>query len=306
MPVVAVIGGIASASAGVAAFSAAAGFTLANVVAGLQIVGGIASTLGAVTGNQKLMKVGMVASLGATAVGAVSSLVSGAAEVGGLGLAADAAPSMVDEFGNATGQGISAAKVANVGLGNGLGSELSGLDTGVGALGDSGGALAPSANYGLASSAAPAGTGLLSQALPGLPQRGAQQSLTPSMDALAGGDGAGFDLKSAGNAVPVSLSEPVAGTAAPQQGLELSRTQSIQDATRALGAQDTGGGVFSKFGSLLNKNPELVKLGAGVIGGVGQGYMANEQYKMQQQAEEAKRRRMNESVMGIQVQRGGV
>lgn len=306
MPVVAVIGGVASASAGIAAFSAAATIG-STILAGVQIIGGVASVLGAITGNQKLAKIGMIASLGATAVSAVSSLVSGAAEVGGLGLAADAAPSMVDEFGNATGQGISAAKVANVGLGNGLlGSELSGLDTGVGALGDSGGALAPSANYGLASSAAPAGTGLLSQALPGLPQRGAQQSLTPSMDALAGGDGAGFDLKSAGNAVPVSLSEPVAGTAAPQQGLELSRTQSIQDATRALGAQDTGGGVFSKFGSLLNKNPELVKLGAGVIGGVGQGYMANEQYKMQQQAEEAKRRRMNESVMGIQVQRGGV
>ena len=306
MPVVAIVGGIAAASAGVTAFAAAATIG-STILAGVQIIGGVASVLGAVTGNQKLAKIGMIASLGATAVGAVSSLVSGAAEVasGGIGLTADGAASMVDDFGSATGQGLSAAKAANVGIGSGLGTDLSALDTGASSLSGVGESLGAASNYGVAGGAG-AGSGMLSQALPELAPRAAQ-TLTPSMDAITASDGSGFSLKAAGGAnasQQLSVSGPAAGAAIPDR-LALSRTETLSDAARNLVAADTGAGMFSKFGNLINANPGMAKLGAGILGGLGEGHMANQKIKQEIQAEMAKRQRMGQSVLDIQVQRGG-
>lgn len=117
MPVVAVVGGVMSASAGLGAIAAAGGVAAMGaasigslVVAGLQVVGGVASALGAVTGNEKLMKVGMVASLGASAVSAVSSLGSASSSAGSVmdgatGVAKNATPSYADFAAQTSGGG---------------------------------------------------------------------------------------------------------------------------------------------------------------------------------------------------------
>ncbi len=77
MPVVAIVGAVASVGAGAAALSAGVtGF--AALAAGAQIAGGVLAGLGAVSGNKKLTKLGAVLGL----AGAVGTAFSGA--TGGL------------------------------------------------------------------------------------------------------------------------------------------------------------------------------------------------------------------------------
>ncbi len=135
MPAVAVVAGIASAVGGAAAFTAT--FTLANVAAGLAVVGGISTALGAVTGNKKLQKFGMIAGVGALAAGGIAALTSTAGNTAastGTGLAANAAGEGL-QAGAAANTGLSVSglggEVAGASFGSEIGSSLSALDTGV-------------------------------------------------------------------------------------------------------------------------------------------------------------------------------
>lgn len=101
MPVVAVIGGIASAAAGVTAFAAAT-TTLGTIAAGLSIVGGVASALGGLTGNKKLMKFGMIAGLGGAALGGLNSLMNTGADAASKGSMASAGTNAVKDANSLT------------------------------------------------------------------------------------------------------------------------------------------------------------------------------------------------------------
>ena len=260
MPAVAVVAGIASAVGGAAAFTAT--FTLANVAAGLAVVGGISTALGAVTGNKKLQKFGMIAGVGALAAGGIAALTSTAGSTAastGTGLAA-----------NAAGEGLQAGAAANTGLSvSGLGGEVAG------------------ASFGseIGSSLSALDTGVQSMAAGG-------QAMAPASYSLAGAQAAG----AAGAAAPV------AGPAVPQTSLGTSPVDSMAGVNQAVtggsGAGSVTGGAFDKFTSFLNSNKELTKLGTGLLSGASQGYMADETAKRQQRALDEQRARFNASISG--------
>ena len=262
MPAVAVVAGIASAVGGAAAFTATAGFTLANVAAGLAVVGGISTALGAATGNKKLQKFGMIAGVGALAAGGIAALTSTAGNTAastGTGLAA-----------NAAGEGLQAGAAANTGLSvSGLGGEVAG------------------ASFGseIGSSLSALDTGVQSMAAGG-------QAMAPASYSLAGAQAAG----AAGAAAPV------AGPAVPQTSLGTSPVDSMAGVNQAVtggsGAGSVTGGAFDKFTSFLNNNKELTKLGTGLLSGASQGYMADETAKRQQRAIDEQRARFNASISG--------
>ena len=259
MPAVAVVAGIASAVGGAAAFTAT--FTLANVAAGLAVVGGISTALGAVTGNKKLQKFGMIAGVGALAAGGIAALSNAGSTAAstGTGLAANAAGEGL-QAGAAANTGLSVSglggEVAGASFGSEIGSSLSALDTGVQSMAAGGQAMAP-ASYSLA---------------------GAQ---------AAGAAGAAAPV--AGPAVPqTSLgTSPVDSMAGVNQAV-----------TGGSGAGSVTGGAFDKFTSFLNNNKELTKLGTGLLSGASQGYMADETAKRQQRAIDEQRARFNASISG--------
>lgn len=261
MPAVAVVAGIASAVGGAAAFTAGA-FTLANVAAGLAVVGGISTALGAATGNKKLQKFGMIAGVGALAAGGIAALTSTAGNTAastGTGLAA-----------NAAGEGLQAGAAANTGLSvSGLGGEVAG------------------ASFGseIGSSLSALDTGVQSMAAGG-------QAMAPASYSLAGAQAAG----AAGAAAPV------AGPAVPQTSLGTSPVDSMAGVNQAVtggsGAGSVTGGAFDKFTSFLNNNKELTKLGTGLLSGASQGYVADETAKRQQRAIDEQRARFNASISG--------
>lgn len=266
MPVVAVVAGVASAVGGAAAFAAAgglaAGLTLGTVAAGLAVVGGVATALGAITGNKKLQKFGMIAGVGALAAGGIAALTSTAGNTAastGTGLAA-----------NAAGEGLQAGAAANTGLSvSGLGGEVAG------------------ASFGseIGSSLSALDTGVQSMAAGG-------QAMAPASYSLAGAQAAG----AAGAAAPV------AGPAVPQTSLGTSPVDSMAGVNQAVtggsGAGSVTGGAFDKFTSFLNNNKELTKLGTGLLSGASQGYMADETAKRQQRAIDEQRARFNASISG--------
>lgn len=247
MPVVAVIGGVMAASAGVTAFTAAAGFTMANVVAGLQIVGGIASTLGAVTGNEKLMKVGMVASLGASAVNGLSGLSSGAVDAAPSG-AADATKSIMGGA-PAGDYAAFAAKTADT-AGNALVKNIGGAAD----------ALTTSSVADIAksvgSNSSPLSGGLLGSA--------------------------------ASTAAPVGV--PAAPPKIPVAGPPVN--------TPAPTGAPTS--IFNKISTFANANPEMTKLGVGMLSGFGTAYSEQEKLKAAERMEASRRQRINDSINGIQ------
>lgn len=266
MPVVAVIGGIASATAGVAAFGAAA-TTMGSIMAGLQIVGGVASALGGLTGNKKLQKFGMFASLGAAAVGGISSLVSGSSSAStalsagdtGLGLASgggDLGLQAADT--GLSGIGIKGSEIG--GLSGGVGSELASLNTGV----------SSTSPWATAGSAPAAGEAVASAGGAG---------------SGGGAGGTNYDMQAPTSGVP---------------GLPQTTTDSINQARGMLKITpaDTGAGAFQGFSSFLNKNPELTKVGMGMLSGFGQSYMQEQKLKEEARVREADRARFNASITG--------
>ena len=267
MPVVAVVGGIASAMGGAAAFSAAAGFTLANVAAGLSVVGGIASALGGITGNKKLMKFGMIAGLGGAAIGGIGSLMNGASAStsattlatgdSGLGLAA-----------NAAGEGLQGASMGLDGIGTSSGSTTGMLGSGIG--------------DGLAN----LNTG------------------APSM--VAETANAANATSGATSAAPASyaLTDPAAINTAGGGGFAPGTSSVMSEATNQLRVPappnpgDTGSSMFSRFGSAIKNNPELAKTATGMLSGLGQSYMQGQQQKEQERIANERRARFNASIMG--------
>lgn len=263
MPVVAAIGGIASAVAGATAFGAATG--LAAVVAGVQVVSGIAATLGAVTGNKTLQKVGLIGAAAGAAVSGLNSLTDGAL----LGTGTNAADMM------------GSIKDADVGsLSAGLGS----VDQTAAAIdaAESGGLLGSvSADTAGAIDAANAAAGY-----------GTSASARTATQAAAQ---AGVEPTVAGAITPTGASAEMAA----QTNAALNTGA---DALKMPGITPPPGTTPSKglLGSVLdftNKNPGAVKLISGLGGGLAQGYMTQQAEQAKLDAAEAIRRRYNDSIL---------
>lgn len=276
MPAVAVLGGIASAMGGAAAFSAAAGFTLANVAAGLAVVGGVASALGGITGNEKLMKFGMIASLGGAAAGGLGSLMNAGTEAAGAATALSTGETGLGLAQGAT-EGLSAS---SSGLGIQMpsgGGMLAELDTGVSRLAQesaSSGAIDSIASKAAESAAADpiANYALKAPAATQIPTRS---------DAVFSNTGIGGTAPSATNVMDDATRVFTGGAASPPPN-----------------AKGADASIFSNFGEFIKKNPELVKTGTGMLGGMGQAYMQGQQMKERDRILERDRARLNASIMG--------
>ena len=282
MPVVAVVGGVMSASAGLGAIAAAGGVAAMGaasigslVVAGLQVVGGVASALGAITGNEKLMKVGMVASLGASAVSAVSSLGSASSSAGSImdgatGVAKNAPPSYADFAAQTSGGGTQL--LANVdNAANALTSssvaDIAGSVASNTPLTDALAVTAPSSSSGLLGSAARAASaGDLAMTPP-----------TRASDFAGGGD-----FKGATEA----LRAPTG-----QMNLSGSGTGAVQ-------GENTN--IFRKGLGFVKDNPELMKTGMGMLSDLGRAYQADATAKRAERIDAEKRNRLNTSISALQ------
>lgn len=264
MPVVAVVGGIAAAAgaAGGAAALIGGTITLSTVAAGITFVGGVATALGAVTGNKKLMKIGAVAGiagfaggLAASSFGAAASSGAGAASEG-LGLKAISSLDGLQAPAAAAAEGFQLAQpaTASQGFASSLGSSLSSLDTGVSAL-----AGAESAASALPSSFALAegGTGLLSTA-----SAPTSAAVTPSVA------GPGISMPSIGQLAPGAT-------------------------------QQSSTSVFQNFGKFIKDNPETMKVGMETLGGLTKGYAEQQKAKQAEAAAETARKRLNDSILAI-------
>jgi hypothetical protein len=258
MPAVPIIAGIASAAAGAGAFSLAAGFTLANVAAGMVIVGGISTALGAATGNKKLMKFGAVVGLGGVALGGIASLsgnASGGAS-GGLGLKAPAANGGMGLTAGSAGQGLSGSAVQGL-----SGSAVQGLS----------GSAGQGISSGLLGSATPSYA--IAPSLSGVAEAGVQAA-TPGLSAAtqAGVQSANKAFESAmqlgGGAGPAAITT----------------------------GWDSAKGMLSNFGQTLNKNPGLITVGLGALSGMSQAKAAEEAAAEEQRIRAADRNRFNTSI----------
>lgn len=299
MPAVAVIGG--TLAAGTAAASIAA--TTLTLVNGLALAGGLATMVGGVTGNKKLMTIGAIATLGAGVAGGFEGLFGASEAASATGLNPSTAISAVDDVGAATGQGlrIASPSAASAAVGGGdLGSQLASLDTGASALSAPSGL--PAADLGLG------GGGLLATPPPITPtQVGATQTFNTQVANTAVPSAPKLGMSSAGSSsIPTTgISDSVLGTGVRASAASMSTPalETMNQAVQKLGAPDTGASMFSNFGKFLNQNKGLVTLGTGILGGIGQGAMAQEQYKMQQAMDQQRRRELNNAVASIQSRR---
>lgn len=263
MPVVAVFAGIASAVGGVTAFSAAAGFTLANVAAGLAVVGGISTALGAITGNKKLQKFGMITGIAGAALGGLSSLASKAASPyslageGGSGLGLKVGSSALDSVGA---QALQSVGTEVSGLGGSLGSAM---DVGMG------GALGLGADSLIKSSFLPS-------------------ALDSSTSLLGGGGGLARLVPDASSIAP--------GAFAGNPGLRLGGGVTMPTAPTTGGLMGSAMDALKGLGSSLGKDSEMTKIGLGAISAFGQAKMAQAQIEEQRRIAEQDRARYNASI----------
>ena len=261
MPVVAVVGGIASAVGAAAGATALIGgtITLSTVASGLAFVGGIASALGGITGNKKLMKFGMIAGVGGLAMGGVASMMGGAGDV--------------------------AANVAGSASSTIMGppTELASMDSfGNAALSDTSNVAELAAVQPVSEAAGP--SGMLGSGL----KTGGMTAETAKAAAPAASAPVSYAIND-----PAAINVSTGGSFAPNTSNVMS------DATSPFrGPGDTGSSVFGKFGNALKTNPELVKAGSGILGGLGQAYMQGQQQKEQERMASERRSRLNASILG--------
>lgn len=65
-----------------------------------------------------------------------------------------------------------------------------------------------------------------------------------------------------------------------------------------LPSTSTGSSAFGNFGQFLQKNPELVKAGTGILSGIGQAQMQQEQMDWKERLDAERRARINASILG--------
>lgn len=273
MPAVAVVGGIATAAGAASGAAALIGgtITLSTVASGLAFVGGVASSLGGITGNKKLVKFGMIAGLAGSAVGGIGSLMNGSGSAGsattlatgdsGLGLSAGAA-----------GEGLKASGMGLDGIGTSLNMGASQAGSGAGMLG-----------AGIGDSLANLNTGASSMVA----------------------ETANAATNAAAAPVSYALNDPAAinvggGNFAPNTSSAMADASGQLRVPATTMPGGSGESMFGKFGSAIKNNPELVKTATGILGGLGQSYMQDKQMRERERLSAERRARMNASILDQQ------
>ena len=261
MPAVAVIGGIASAAGAATAFAAAT-TTIGSIAAGLAFVGGVATALGGITGNKKLMKFGMITGLAGAAVGGIASLASSASDAAASATTLSAGDAGLGLSAKAAGEGLQAVDTGLSGIG------IQTAEQGSGLLG-SGGTLAN------------LDTGV---------------STMVSETAAANANVAALAPRAS---VSYGLNDPSAiNTAASNFAPNASSVMSDAASQLRLPQAAAGdSGVFGNFSRFLQKNPELVKAGTGILSGIGQAQMQQEQMDWKERLDAERRARINASIL---------
>lgn len=262
MPAVAVVAGAFTAAGAAAGAAALVGgtITMATVASGLAFVGGVATALGGITGNKKLMKFGMITGIAGAAVGGIASLANSASDAAASATTLSAGDAGIGLSAKAAGEGLRASGVGLEGIGveatTSSGGLLSSLDTGVSRLTtESAGAQAINKIAESAAASAPA----VSYALPSPSTLNAPSSIASNTSSV--------------------MADATAGLSAPTM-------------------PDTGSSAFGNFGKLIQKNPELVKAGTGILSGLGQAKMQQEQMDWKERTEAERRARINASILG--------
>lgn len=260
MPAVAVVGGIAAAAGAASGAAALIGgaITMANVAAGLAFVGGVATALGGVTGNKKLMKFGMITGLAGAAVGGIASLASSAADTAASAGASTA--SSVSEAVAANADALTIQPVSDIASGVATGQDLT-------------------SPFMVTGNQTPSSTGLLGSV--------SQQAPMAS--------------EAAANASNIAtITDPASVNASISRGFAPNASSVMSDAASQLrlpqaAAGDSG--VFGNFSRFLQKNPELVKAGTGILSGIGQAQMQREQMDWKERLDAERRARINASIL---------
>ena len=259
MPAVAVIGGIASAAGAATAFAAAT-TTIGSIAAGLAFVGGVTTALGGLTGNKKLMKFGMITGLAGAAVGGIASLANSAADTA-ANVGANTAASVSDAV-TTSADALTIAPASEIATSVANGQNL--VDP-----------------FMVTAQQAPSNIGILGSA--------AQQAPVAA-DAAA----------NASNIAAVA--DPAAVNTTISSGFAPNASNVMSDAAGQLrlpqASPSSSGGAFGNFGQFLQKNSELVKVGTGMLSGLGQASMQKSQMEWQQRMDAERRARINASILG--------
>lgn len=242
-----------------------------TIVQGAQLVGGVLAVAGAVTGNRKLLNIGSVIGIGATAISAFSGLSDAAS-----------APKLTDSGADPTGElaastsDLSAASVApTMSVGDSLSAAPSPFESGQGLIGSN--------MAGLSTPAAQAPSSMASLDVPAA--QTAPSFTTPSDTPVTAG--------SAGGTEGVRVSDSTLG-----QGTSIG-AQAAEKLNSPDGGVTSGQskGLIDGVLGFVKKNPEIVKLGAGLIGGAVQGYQQDAALRNQQRMYEDQRARFNRSIL---------
>jgi hypothetical protein len=249
-------GGGEDAAAAADSYSSAAEATSSfadAIVSGAQMVGGVLAVAGAVTGNKKLLQVGAVLGLGATAISAFSGI-SDQASLGDSFKSGSEPPAALSAAADEASSANEAANLANTDA-SALGSAFSAGETGA--------------------SPVASGGGLIQGAMSG----GVQPS---PMTTPAAAGSVSAPQASDGGYKGVGLSDSTIGQ----------NTGALNEASNKLnGTPATEQGLFGKAASWLNskENAGIVKLGTGLIGGAMQGYQQERALEEQRRARDEQR-----------------
>lgn len=240
-----------------ASISAGIAAGAATFLGGLQIAAGVMTGLGAITGNKKLMTIGAIASLGAGAYSALS---------GGTSAAAASATNIGDTVAPLGAAGDAAAS---------FDPYTASLDVGGGAAA---GAVAQPASF--------AGTEL---------------PLAGDMPDYIGG---GAPAAKPQGLVQEALSQPSGAPAAPVTNATRSGTGSVQLGLVERALPEQGASFLDNMlarldagAGYLKKNPEVSKLGLGLVSGAADAYNQQQQLAARERLMNEQRGRYNASIL---------
>ena len=272
MPVVAAVGGIASAAAGAGAVTAAGGFAAMSlgsaIVAGVQIVSGVAATLGAITGNKTLQKIGLVGAVASTAISGLNSLSNGSLLGGG-----EAAAGAASKAASGVSQGLDWNSITSAS--NAADSTTAGLLGSVDQTSAAIDAANAAAGYGAADKAAK------------VAQSGADVTQQAAVAGVPAPTGASAEMAAQTN---YALNTGSDALRMPGLGLKAGRVQLPP-------APKPSSGLLGSVLDFTKDNPEAVKMVTGLGGGLAQGYMQQRAEAAKLEAQEAARRRYNASIL---------
>lgn len=262
MPAVAVVGGIAAAAGAASGAAALIGgaITMANVAAGLAFVGGVATALGGITGNKKLMKFGMITGLAGAAVGGIASLANSATDAAASAGASTAAS--VSDAVATSADALTIAPASEIATSVASGQNL--VDP-----------------FMVTAQQTPSNIGMLGSAAQQAPVAAEVAANASNIAAVAD---------------PAAVNTTISGGFAPNASNVMSDAAGQLRLPQASAAG--GGGAFGNFGQFLQKNSELVKVGTGMLSGLGQASMQKSQMEWQQRMDAERRARINASILG--------